>query len=196
MTRSIELWIVLALAAACAASTTPDPSGETHFLTQCDGGCGNGLACICGVCTRACAQSSECEPLAAGARALRARAATRRPATWSAAATTIAARWAAGTAATLGAAGPRHRRGTRAAAGGTAGESGSGAADAGRGGMGTGAQGGRARAAPAVSTVLAPNRRDAARTGRCRPPVQSRSPTRDRCARVRWMPPRSFDSDA
>lgn len=50
----------LLLCLACLACDGPAPSGptvggESHFLEACnDAACGEGLACICGVCTRTC----------------------------------------------------------------------------------------------------------------------------------------------
>ena len=45
----------------------PQTDSETHFLARCETGCGEGLTCLCGVCTRACSSSDECSPLASGA---------------------------------------------------------------------------------------------------------------------------------
>lgn len=59
-----RLWMGLLVIAlvACAKSMTSGGSSETHFLTLCDeDACGEGLGCVCGVCTEA------CEPGASGA---------------------------------------------------------------------------------------------------------------------------------
>ncbi|WP_437632397.1 alpha/beta hydrolase family esterase [Sorangium sp. So ce854] len=45
----------------------PQTGSETNFLTSCDAGCGDGLSCICGVCTRVCSAADECAALASGA---------------------------------------------------------------------------------------------------------------------------------
>jgi hypothetical protein len=50
------------IAAACGRATTTE-SGETHFLISCDSGCGDGLQCLCGVCSKACDTSSNCSDL-------------------------------------------------------------------------------------------------------------------------------------
>ncbi|WP_437481637.1 PHB depolymerase family esterase [Sorangium sp. So ce1014] len=58
------------LAPACKG-VGPQTGSETNFLTSfltsCDASCGDGLACICGVCTRACSVADECSGLASGA---------------------------------------------------------------------------------------------------------------------------------
>ncbi|HEY3499571.1 MAG TPA: hypothetical protein VGK73_33000 [Polyangiaceae bacterium] len=48
---------------ACSQARNQEITGETHFLKLCDPAadtCGEGLACVCGVCTRACDVNSEC----------------------------------------------------------------------------------------------------------------------------------------
>jgi polyhydroxybutyrate depolymerase len=76
MTRFLHpLPVPLIVAALCVAvtpsckSTDPEPrtSSETHFLQHCDGDCGQGSTCLCGVCTRACTGTSECSEFAAEA---------------------------------------------------------------------------------------------------------------------------------
>ena len=76
MTRLLRpLPFQLIVAALCAAvnpsckSSDPEPqtSSETHFLERCDSDCGQGLTCLCGVCTRACTGKSECSEFAATA---------------------------------------------------------------------------------------------------------------------------------
>jgi hypothetical protein len=53
---------------ACGKSDTAE-SGETHFLSFCDDDeCGDGMTCVCGVCTTECTDSSDCGGLASGAR--------------------------------------------------------------------------------------------------------------------------------
>ncbi|WP_437926055.1 PHB depolymerase family esterase [Sorangium sp. So ce291] len=56
----------LLLASACR-NIGPQTGSETNFLTSCDASCGDGLACICGVCTQACSVADECAALASGA---------------------------------------------------------------------------------------------------------------------------------
>ncbi|WP_437657842.1 alpha/beta hydrolase family esterase [Sorangium sp. So ce1182] len=54
------------LASACR-NIGPQTGSETNFLTSCDASCGDGLACLCGVCTQACSVADECSALASGA---------------------------------------------------------------------------------------------------------------------------------
>lgn len=60
-----------ALAFGCKQSSENVESfeSETHFLSSCDEGstCGDGLSCLCGVCTRECDGDSACSGLASGA---------------------------------------------------------------------------------------------------------------------------------
>jgi Pacifastin inhibitor (LCMII) len=62
-----RLWILLACALCAASCTRQRPeanSSETHFLAPCEaGGCGAGLECLCGVCTRACQDDGACNGL-------------------------------------------------------------------------------------------------------------------------------------
>lgn len=53
--------------AACHDAAAPRAGSETNFLGHCDTGCGNGLACVCGTCTRACSLDHDCTALAVGA---------------------------------------------------------------------------------------------------------------------------------
>jgi hypothetical protein len=55
-----------ALLVACGALTGDEVvGGETHFLITCEGGCGMGLSCIDGACTRGCEPGySSCSELA------------------------------------------------------------------------------------------------------------------------------------
>ena len=52
---------------ACSTTAVPTESSETHFLGSCGDGCGPGLTCLCGVCTRRCETSSECTGIAQNA---------------------------------------------------------------------------------------------------------------------------------
>lgn len=56
-----------ALLASACRDLGPQTGSETNFLTSCDAGCGDGLSCICGVCTRACSAEGECAALTSGA---------------------------------------------------------------------------------------------------------------------------------
>jgi hypothetical protein len=62
------------LAVACgtrAGETQPGTGSETHFLSWCSSGsCSDGLDCICGVCTRPCAETASCAELASTAECL------------------------------------------------------------------------------------------------------------------------------
>src|SRR5262245_37862254 len=51
--------------AACAATTLPLPDKNTNWLKKCDSNaaCGSKLACLCGRCSRACSDDSECAGL-------------------------------------------------------------------------------------------------------------------------------------
>lgn len=56
------------LAGSCGGATNkPITGSESHFLETCEESCGQGLQCICGVCTRVCDDASKCTPLADGA---------------------------------------------------------------------------------------------------------------------------------
>src|SRR5262245_7616989 len=61
--------VMLALVAGCfeAKELPPAPGGESNFLRSCDGACGSGLSCVCGVCTRTCSGDAACGGLAANA---------------------------------------------------------------------------------------------------------------------------------
>lgn len=63
--RGLVAWLTASLLALSCGSTREDPTGgETHFLTRCDAtdpnACGSALSCLCGVCTAACSERSEC----------------------------------------------------------------------------------------------------------------------------------------
>src|SRR5262245_17360756 len=60
-------WLALVLS-ACSTTHPPDQgNGETHFLflaaCNADGDCGNSLSCLCGVCTKICADAESCSSL-------------------------------------------------------------------------------------------------------------------------------------
>jgi hypothetical protein len=70
--RAARCWSPLlgaALLAACGALTDDEVvGGETHFLITCESGCGMGLSCIDGACTRGCEPGySSCAELASTA---------------------------------------------------------------------------------------------------------------------------------
>jgi hypothetical protein len=46
--------LAILLAACGGVTTTPTVGGESHFLRECDDGCGKGLECVSGLCTRSC----------------------------------------------------------------------------------------------------------------------------------------------
>ncbi len=53
----------LFVASACGRTSSPG-SGETHFLIRCEsGGCGGGLECLCGVCSKPCSNDRACSSL-------------------------------------------------------------------------------------------------------------------------------------
>ena len=66
-------WLVSALsllgfALGCQSPDKgPQTSSESHFLTSCNASCGDGFACLCGVCTKPCDSDATCSALAAGA---------------------------------------------------------------------------------------------------------------------------------
>jgi hypothetical protein len=47
----------------CAQSVAGPTDSETHFLHQCKESCAEGLACICGVCTKVCYDDESCSSL-------------------------------------------------------------------------------------------------------------------------------------
>jgi hypothetical protein len=63
------LLAVWALTGCRSEDVRPTTGSETHFLSRCDDGdsCGEGLECLCGVCTRACERASDCSAVAASA---------------------------------------------------------------------------------------------------------------------------------
>ncbi len=58
-------WLSAILAFACAADGGRSTGGETHFLSLCveSESCGDGLSCICGVCTAPCSNDDGCRAL-------------------------------------------------------------------------------------------------------------------------------------
>jgi hypothetical protein len=69
------LLLVSALLLACGCdgeATGPTAGSETHFLSWCSsaGSCGEGLDCLCGVCTASCSATASCASLAASAECL------------------------------------------------------------------------------------------------------------------------------
>lgn len=65
---SKRIWLVawvLGWLSACfeAKDLPPAPGGESNFLRDCDGQCGDGLSCVCGVCTRKCTSDKTCSGL-------------------------------------------------------------------------------------------------------------------------------------
>jgi hypothetical protein len=81
--RNALAWIfalvsVLLLALSCSSHPESTDGSETHFLTNCDATCASGLQCVCGVCTKPCADDSVCTTLGASCTPLAARVAERR----------------------------------------------------------------------------------------------------------------------
>lgn len=52
---------------SCYVHQSPPTDTETHFLKSCTEDCGDGLICLCGVCTRVCENNDICEAQASGA---------------------------------------------------------------------------------------------------------------------------------
>lgn len=52
--------LLFSLVASCGKTDPAGGNGETHFLSSCTESCGEGLACLCGVCTIACESESAC----------------------------------------------------------------------------------------------------------------------------------------
>lgn len=56
LTRAL-CWLPLGLLAiSCGGSTRSDLGGESHFLGYCAASCGDGLACLSGVCSKSCGE--------------------------------------------------------------------------------------------------------------------------------------------
>jgi hypothetical protein len=58
----LALFVTFLALASVHACATPVAGGdsESHFLKVCQGSCGRGLECLCGVCTRACSSKDDC----------------------------------------------------------------------------------------------------------------------------------------
>src|SRR5688572_6689018 len=55
----LVLWM-----ASCGQTSSPQSGSETHFLMGCsEGSCGEGMQCICGVCSTPCVQRADCSSL-------------------------------------------------------------------------------------------------------------------------------------
>lgn len=52
----LGLWLIF----SCSAPESSQEGSETHFLQSCEATCGDGMQCICGVCTRSCTEQSDC----------------------------------------------------------------------------------------------------------------------------------------
>ncbi|NUN14725.1 MAG: hypothetical protein HUU55_13930 [Myxococcales bacterium] len=64
------VWVVLMGTAeiGCGGEEAdPQTGSESHFLQSCDLGCGDGLSCVCGVCTQECGAATQCGVWNAGA---------------------------------------------------------------------------------------------------------------------------------
>lgn len=67
MNRKLErlavLFTFVVLTTRCSGSV--DSGSQTHWMAPCtaDAACGEGLGCVCGVCTRTCSSSSDCSAL-------------------------------------------------------------------------------------------------------------------------------------
>jgi hypothetical protein len=70
--RRRGLWPLLALLvlwmASCGQTSSPSAGSETHFLMSCNEvSCGDGMQCICGVCSKPCVQLADCSRLSSAA---------------------------------------------------------------------------------------------------------------------------------
>jgi hypothetical protein len=54
------LLIALCWSFSCSTSESSPEGSETHFLQSCEATCGDGMQCICGVCTRSCSEQTDC----------------------------------------------------------------------------------------------------------------------------------------
>ncbi len=64
--RILAAWVAGAILSLASCRSAESPTGgETHFLKRCLGSesCGEGISCVCGVCTRPCAEAAECDGL-------------------------------------------------------------------------------------------------------------------------------------
>ena len=55
----VGLWLIF----SCSTPEASEEGSETHFLKGCDATCGDGMQCICGVCTKACTRQTDCNDL-------------------------------------------------------------------------------------------------------------------------------------
>jgi polyhydroxybutyrate depolymerase len=63
--RLVVAWLACFAAITCkGAMDEPRAGSETNFLKHCNGTCGDGLACLCGICTKACTGTNECSEFA------------------------------------------------------------------------------------------------------------------------------------
>ncbi len=58
--------VLLVVGCACSPDAGPTTGSESHFLLECDDGCGP-LECICGVCTRTCETAEACRDMGSSA---------------------------------------------------------------------------------------------------------------------------------
>jgi hypothetical protein len=59
-------WLFLGgwlLAVSCQEKSEPSAGSESHFLEECAATCGASFECVCGVCTKTCAEDTTCAPL-------------------------------------------------------------------------------------------------------------------------------------
>lgn len=66
ISASLIGWLA-ALAVGACGEAGPKLGSETNFLRRCGDGCGEGLTCLCGVCTRECSGDGDCSALVEGA---------------------------------------------------------------------------------------------------------------------------------
>ncbi len=82
--RTMWLGIILTLVSSslvggCRSDTGPTTGSESHFLRQCQATCAAGFECLCGVCSRQCAEDGDCRDLHSRAECI---AVADRPAEW------------------------------------------------------------------------------------------------------------------
>jgi hypothetical protein len=67
----LACFVLCAWSSACAKIAPELKAGvnssETHFLMRCSNGCGKGLSCTCGVCSKPCTSATACAGLAGDA---------------------------------------------------------------------------------------------------------------------------------
>ena len=62
--RWLELIVSAIVLIGCARANTPNAgSSESHFLRACHEACGDGLQCLCGVCSAPCEDDRQCRAL-------------------------------------------------------------------------------------------------------------------------------------